>query len=126
MLTKGDCMKELDTFIEEFNQCRPILTAVGDQTRQTIILVMIENCGKGELRVDELSKLASISRTALSHHLKILRQTGVIEMREEGTKNFYYLDMKSSSLKEMIKFWNHVEPMMNLCKLKGVKQDEKD
>lgn len=126
MLNKGDCMKELDTFIEEFNQCRPVLTAVGDQTRQTIILVMIENCGKGGLRVDELSKLASISRTALSHHLKILRQTGVIEMREEGTKNFYYLDMKSSSLKEMIKFWNHVEPMMKLCKLKGVKQDEKD
>lgn len=36
MLTKGDCMKELDTFIEEFNQRRPVLTAVGDQTRQRI------------------------------------------------------------------------------------------
>lgn len=36
MLTKGDRMKWLDTFIEEFNQCRPVLTAVGDQTKQRI------------------------------------------------------------------------------------------
>lgn len=111
-------MSALEMFIEEFNQCRPILNAIGDETRQTIILVMIQNCGKGGMRVAELSKLANISRTALSHHLKILRQAEIIEMREEGTKDFYYLDMKSSSLKEMIKFWNHVEPMMKLCKVK--------
>ena len=37
---------------------------------------------------------------AVSHHLQILKDTGILKMRREGTKNYYYFDpdMKSFEL----------------------------
>jgi DNA-binding transcriptional ArsR family regulator len=31
----------------------------------------------------------------VSHHLKVLRDAGVILMRKEGTKNFYYINVRT-------------------------------
>lgn len=66
----------------------------------------------------------SVSRTAVSHHLKVLLEAGIINVRREGTMNFYYLDPKSSSLRQLTHFWEQVEPMMDLCE-KNRKTDEK-
>jgi len=45
--------------------------------------------------VGEITKQTHLSRPAVSHHLKILRDAGVILMRKEGTKNFYYINVHS-------------------------------
>lgn len=85
-------------FTVRFDACRPTLRAIGDETRQIIIRVLIENCEKDGMRVGEIQKRANISRAAVSHHLKILKEAGIIDFRREGAKNFYYLDPDGSSL----------------------------
>ena len=113
-----------EAFLEEFRQCQAALFALGDNTRQCIIITLIKNGGKGGLRVGEIQMETSVSRTAVSHHLKVLLETGIINVRRKGTMNFYYLDPNSSSLRQLTHFWEQVEPMMDLCE-KNRKTDEK-
>ncbi|CAI3251434.1 zinc-binding dehydrogenase [Enterococcus cecorum] len=39
-----------------------------------------------------ITEKTHLSRPAVSHHIKILKDAGVVEMRKEGTKNYYYLE----------------------------------
>lgn len=107
--------KERTTFLQKFNECRPVLSVVGDENRQLVIRVLIENCGIGALRVGEIQSNTNISRTAVSHHLKVLKKAGIINMRKEGTKNFYYLDFAMSSLQLVSEFWQEAINMMGHC-----------
>lgn len=81
-------IKEKPIFLEKFNTCRPVLSALGDENRQLIIRVLIENCGMGGLRVKEIQSSTNISRTAVSHHLKILKDAGIIGYGKPGQKIF--------------------------------------
>ncbi len=69
--------------------------AIGDETRQAILLVLMETECQTGLRVGEITKQTHLSRPAVSHHLRILREAGIILMRKEGTKNFYYIDIRT-------------------------------
>lgn len=100
---------------QRFNACRPALCAIGDETRQLIIRVLIENCGTGGLRVGEIQNSTNISRAAVSHHLKILKDAGIIAVRQEGTKNYYYLDSASSSLVTVSELFQHAVEVMKYC-----------
>lgn len=104
-----------ELFLKEFKECQPALTAIGDHTRQCIIITLIKNGGKGGLRVGDIQKETNISRTAVSHHLKILKESCIINVHREGTKNYYFIDPKSSSLKRLVRFLEQVEPIMELC-----------
>lgn len=100
---------------QKFNACRPALCAIGDETRQPIIRVFIENCGTGGLRVGEIQASTNISRAAVSHHLKILKEAGIITVRQEGTKNYYYPDSTSSSLVAVSELFQYAVAMMKDC-----------
>lgn len=110
-LTKID----FNHFTQKFNVCRPALCAIGDETRQLILRVLIENCGKGGLRVGDIQNNTNISRAAVSHHLKILKNAGIINVRHEGTKNFYYLDSTSSSLFTVSELFRDAIELMKYC-----------
>lgn len=109
--------KQKTIFVQKFEECQMVLSAIGDGTRQLIIKTLMEHSGEGGIRVGEIQKNTNISRTAVSHHLKILKEAGVIEVRQDGTKNFYFLDSKSSSLRLLSEFWKEAEKMMQLCQL---------
>ncbi|MDO4273453.1 MAG: metalloregulator ArsR/SmtB family transcription factor [Eubacteriales bacterium] len=118
-------------FLNDFEQARPVMEAIGDVVRQEIIVTLIETGGTGGIRVGEIQKRTNISRSAVSHHLRVLRDAQVINVRREGTKNYYFLDPKSSSLRQVAGFWEQVEPMMALCGkrteeelIKGRKRDK--
>ncbi|MBS6196719.1 MAG: winged helix-turn-helix transcriptional regulator [Clostridiales bacterium] len=103
---------------KRFEACQPILSALGDENRQLIIKLLMERCGEGGLRVGSIQKNTNISRSAVSHHLKVLKNAGIIIMRKEGTMNFYCLDAESNSIREVIDFWKDVEEIMKSCSQK--------
>lgn len=111
-----DFEKQRLRFMECFTQCQPALSAIGDQTRQSILFTLIRNGGKGGLRVGEIQAESNVSRTAVSHHLRVLMEASIILVRHDGTKNYYSLDPQSSSLRELVRLWEQVEPLMQLCK----------
>lgn len=64
--------------------------ALGDTARQDIILMLDKN---ERLNVNEIADHSPLSRPAISHHLKILRDAGIVEMHKEGTKRYYSLSI---------------------------------
>ncbi len=87
--------EQLNVIKKDFIDSQKVLLAIGDETRQAILLVLMETECQTGLRVGEITKQTHLSRPTVSHHLKILREAGIILMRKEGTKNFYYIDIRT-------------------------------
>lgn len=88
MHTKND----IENLARDFKRCQKILTAMGDTTRQHMILEMMKMNNCFGVRVNEITASTNLSRPAVSHHLQILKDAGILKMRREGTKNYYYFD----------------------------------
>ncbi|MFC0522905.1 ArsR/SmtB family transcription factor [Pontibacillus salicampi] len=75
--------------------------ALGDTARQDIILLLDKH---DRLNVTEITEHSPLSRPAISHHLKILRDAGIVGIHKEGTKRYYYLTIEDSVqlLKELV------------------------
>jgi len=65
-----------------------VLTALGDPTRQAILDLLLD----GPQPVGELAALLPVSRPAVSQHLKVLKEVGVVVDRQEGTRRVYRVD----------------------------------
>jgi DNA-binding transcriptional ArsR family regulator len=64
------------------------LTALADPTRRAIV----EALGDGPLPVGRLAERLPVTRPAVSQHLKVLREAGLVTERAEGTRRVYRLD----------------------------------
>jgi DNA-binding transcriptional ArsR family regulator len=66
-------------------------TALGDEHRQRIVLTF----EKGErLNVGQIAEVSTLSRSAVSHHLKLLREAGVLESSKVGKEVYYWIDKR--------------------------------
>lgn len=83
--------EDIQRIEEEFKQCQTLLTAIGDETRQHIICIMLEGDCSGD-RVVDIAARTNLSRPAVSHHMQILKNAGFVKSRKEGTYIYYYLD----------------------------------
>lgn len=100
---------------EDFKNSQKILIALGDENRQSIILVLMEETCAGGVRVGEITAQTHLSRPAVSHHLKILKEAKLISMRKEGTKNFYYFDIQPEA-KSVADLVTNIQSLMKLKK----------
>lgn len=103
--------KRLVLLAQEFTDTQKALVAIGNETRQSIILALIdgENACKKGIRVGEITKKTNLSRPAVSHHLKVLKEANLIGVNREGTMNFYYLDITKSGIFNLINLFNNIE-----------------
>jgi DNA-binding transcriptional ArsR family regulator len=65
-----------------------ILDVLGDSTRRTIF----ERLSDGPLSVGELAEGLPVSRPAVSQHLRVLKDAGLVRDRKEGTRRLYRVD----------------------------------
>jgi DNA-binding transcriptional ArsR family regulator len=66
-----------------------IFTALGDPHRQRILLMFEQD---ERLTVGQIVDAATLSRSAVAHHLRVLRVAGVLRCRKEGKEVFYWPD----------------------------------
>jgi DNA-binding transcriptional ArsR family regulator len=64
------------------------LQALADPTRRSIF----ELLGRGPRSVRALADEVPVSRPAVSQHLKVLRDSGLVSVRADGARNVYALD----------------------------------
>lgn len=95
--------KQVEQLAENFAACAGLLTAMGDETRQHLILEMMRMGKCSGVRVCEITERTNLSRPAVSHHLQILKSAGIVKVRKEGTMNFYYFDPETEALNRLIK-----------------------
>ena len=96
-----ECQERLEQITYGFKECQKALIAIGDETRQVILLVLLQSDLSG-IRVGEIAKKAHLTRPSVSHHLQILKEAGIVNMRKEGTKNFYYICGDERRWKEIV------------------------
>jgi len=63
-----------------------VFKLLSDETRLRILFYLAQN---SELHVTDLCNRLGQSQPAVSHHLALLRVSGLIESRREGKHNFY-------------------------------------
>ena len=63
------------------------LDALGDATRRRIL----ERLKDGPCSVTVLAADLPVSRPAVSQHLKVLREAGLVDASQQGTRRFYRL-----------------------------------
>ena len=88
--------------IDVFRACIPLFQTFSDPARQDIILLLAEH---ETLSVNEIADQSILSRPAISHHLKILRDNRLVQIEQKGTQRYYSLSLETSveQLKELIK-----------------------
>ena len=73
------------------------------------------------VRVGEITKKTNLSKPAVSHHLAIMKDAGIVKMRKEGTMNFYYLDIEAKTINQLMNLFNHASEI--LSNLKEMRKD---
>lgn len=87
---------------DQFLASAKILTAIGDTTRQHLILEMMKMGNCNGVRVGNIAEKTNLSRPAVSHHLQIMKDAGIIKVRKEGTKNYYYFDPEMEAFEQLV------------------------
>jgi DNA-binding transcriptional ArsR family regulator len=79
------------------------LSALGDSTRRAIF----ERLAVKPLPVGQLSEGLPVTRSAVSQHLKILKEAGLVRDISEGTRRIYQLDPRGiGAMREWLeRFW---------------------
>jgi DNA-binding transcriptional ArsR family regulator len=81
-----------------------MMTALGDPTRQAIFeRLSVQPSPVGELAAD-----LPVSRPAVSQHLKVLREVGLVVDRHAGTRRIYEVDRAGLAVLRsyLDQFWN--------------------
>lgn len=66
-----------------------VYTALGDEHRQRILLTF----EPGErLNIGQVVDVSTLSRSAVSHHLKILRDAGVLLSEKRGKEVYFWIN----------------------------------
>ena len=71
-----------------------IFDVVADSTRREMLQILLENLetGSGEMSVSELVARTGLSQPTVSKQLKVLRDSGLVGVREDGQHRLYHLD----------------------------------
>lgn len=74
--------------IPNAGECAKILKSLADESRLKIIRLLLN----GEHSVSEVVRLLGIAQPQVSHHLSILRGSGLVDTRREGKKIINFID----------------------------------
>ena len=74
-----------------------IAKALGDPIRLQLVDVLRKHAGK--VCVCELTPLFDVRQPTVSHHLKVLREAGIVDSERQGLWAYYYV--KPEALKEL-------------------------
>jgi DNA-binding transcriptional ArsR family regulator len=80
------------------------LAALTDPTRRSVFERLID----GALPVGRIAKGMPVSRPAVSQHLKVLKEAGLVTDRAEGTRRVYSIDLQGlGTLRRYLdQFWD--------------------
>lgn len=113
-LQAAEWAAELEVLSKEFQDNESILKAISDEMRQRLLLIMIKHAdGRGTgMRVGNIAAELNLSRPAVSHHLKILKDCGLVSIRRDGTKNYYHFRQSGPVLDGLIEVLQHARDLI--------------
>jgi DNA-binding transcriptional ArsR family regulator len=100
------------------------IAALADPTRRTVF----ERLRGGPRPVVEIAQGLPVSRPAVSQHLRVLKEAGLVHERREGTRNFYSVDGDAlAELREYFEnFWEEALAAFKEAAEKGARNESAD
>jgi DNA-binding transcriptional ArsR family regulator len=89
----------------EWRPMSEVFSALGDEHRQRMLLLF----EKGErLNVGQIVEVSPLSRSAVSHHLKVLKQAGVLRSEKVGKEVYFWIDAEyvGKTLRNVLDYLN--------------------
>jgi DNA-binding transcriptional ArsR family regulator len=80
-----------------------VFAAIGDSTRRRLLDLL----AKGEMAAGQIAVPFAISRPAVSQHLRILRNAGLVSVRREGREQIYSL--RATPIREVYDWAEHYQ-----------------
>ncbi|GEO69141.1 ArsR/SmtB family transcription factor [Levilactobacillus acidifarinae] len=77
-----------------FQATTPLFSVLADTYRQQLLLEL--GAHPEGRNVTDLTTKMTLSRPAVSHHLQLLKQAGLVTVKRQGTQNFYVLTLDES------------------------------
>lgn len=77
--------------IKKYNEYMDMLCVLSDKTRQKIIRIFAAN---KELCANDVAKNFVLSRPTISHHINLLKRSGVLVSRKSGKEIYYSFNKK--------------------------------
>ena len=78
-------MDMMDTAAEV--SCAELLKVLADETRLAVVRQLMD----GAKHVSQINQSLHVEKTLLSHHLKVLRESGIVQAQREGKAMLYRL-----------------------------------
>jgi ArsR family transcriptional regulator, arsenate/arsenite/antimonite-responsive transcriptional repressor len=78
---------------EQAERISSVAKALGDPIRMQLVDVLRKHAGK--VCVCELVPLFNLSQPTVSHHLKVLREAGIVGSERRGLWAYYYVNPES-------------------------------
>ncbi|MCF8174225.1 MAG: metalloregulator ArsR/SmtB family transcription factor [Burkholderiaceae bacterium] len=73
----------------QWREMSKVFVALGDEHRQRILLLF----EPGEhLNVGQIAEVSTLARSTVSHHLKVLRDAGVLQSKKIGKEVWFWID----------------------------------
>lgn len=84
-----------------------VFAAIADPTRRSILLLL----GEGEQPVTALADQFAVTLSAISQHIRVLREVGLVDVRKEGRERIYRLN--AAPLQTVFEWVRFYEPFWN-------------
>ncbi len=104
-------MDKIEKLQSEFEECQKILITMGDEVRQNLLLLMIAGNRNG-VRVSDIAEKTSLTRSAVSHHMQIMKNAGIVKSRKEGKYVYYFLDSSGKNIDALLKLLESIRDMI--------------
>lgn len=90
----------------ELNELSDVFSILSDTTRLKIVLALIET----ELCVCDIAGFLGMTKSAVSHHLRLMRNLRLVRFRRDGKMTYYSLD--DHHIENLLKqATNHIEEL---------------
>ncbi|MGB4811935.1 MAG: winged helix-turn-helix transcriptional regulator [Methylophilaceae bacterium] len=96
-------MKKINTIPDEWQNIAQLFIALGDAHRQRILLAFDKD---ERLNILQIAAASTLSRTAVTHHLKILHQSGALQSEKVGKEVFFWVNksLMTNAIKGVLKY----------------------
>lgn len=74
--------------MQTYDESEEVWGALGDRTRRSIVLLLAD----GPRAVGALADVLPVTRPAVSQHLKVLKEAGLVDEEPQGTRRIYRLN----------------------------------
>lgn len=97
----------------KFSNAQDIFELLGDETRIKIICMLLDAPNE-EMKVEDITAGVYLSRPAVSHHLKALKEKGILSIREESRYNYYSINKNTDIWRRLTKFFIEVDDLLKM------------